>query len=128
VPEQAMKRAADPGRAEAAGTSVVWHEAVELDELWSGDLVGLNLGGTKVLLVKIDEEIRAYEDRCPHQSTLLSEGMLEGSTLTCSAHLWEFDVMTGAGVNPKRSCLNGFVIAIRDDIVHVGIPCAHTVD
>jgi toluene monooxygenase system ferredoxin subunit len=122
VPESSTTTATDRGPVEAATTRVEWHEAVPLDELWSDELVGLELGGTKVLLVKIDEEIRAYEDRCPHQSTLLSEGMLDGSTLTCSAHLWEFDVVSGSGVNPKKSCLTGFAIAIHDDIIYVGIP------
>ena len=44
--------------AHATGT---WRKALELDELWEGDMTGVEVAGTKVLLVNMDGEVRAYE-------------------------------------------------------------------
>jgi toluene monooxygenase system ferredoxin subunit len=58
-----------------------------------------------ILLVKLAGQIHAYEARCPHQGAALVEGELAGTVLTCHAHHWQFDAVTGAGVNPRKACL-----------------------
>jgi toluene monooxygenase system ferredoxin subunit len=75
--------------------AVHWHEVMTQGDLWSGEIVGVEAGGAKILLVNCNGEIRAYEDRCPHLENPLSEGDLDGCKLTCSYHLWEYDVLTG---------------------------------
>ena len=102
-------------------TDEAWREAIPLDELWSGDLVGLEIDGVRVLLVSIDGEVVAYGDRCPHQSSLLSEGELDGSTITCPTHLRQFDATTGAGVNPKRACLRQLPVKVTDDVIYAAV-------
>lgn len=71
-----------------------------VDDLWSGEMRGYVVRGRKVLLVRLEDSICAYEDRCAHQGVLLSKGSLQGHVLTCSAHHWQYDICTGAGVNP----------------------------
>jgi toluene monooxygenase system ferredoxin subunit len=82
-----------------------WTPVMELDDLWEGDMTGVEVGGTKVLLVNIDGDVRAYRNSCPHQASMLDEGELEDGTITCWRHLWEFDARTGAGINPADSAL-----------------------
>lgn len=103
-------------------TGVVWREAMPFDDLWIGDLVGVEVDGHQVLLVNVDDEIRAYRDRCPHQESPLSDGDLDGSLLTCATHLWEFDALSGCGVNPDDSQLTGYPVRVEDGMIHVGLP------
>lgn len=91
----------------------MWHTVMAEDDLWEGELTGIEVAGKKLVLLNVDGEIRAFEDRCPHLSSRLSEGDIDGRTLTCAAHLWEFDAVTGKGTNPGNSQLNVFE----------GIPC-----
>jgi toluene monooxygenase system ferredoxin subunit len=98
-----------------------WREACPLEELWSGDLAGIEIDDVRVLLVNVDDQIFAFEDRCPHQSTLLSTGDLDGRTITCPSHLWQFDATTGAGVNPQRACLRQFPVKVEDDVIYVAV-------
>ena len=35
-----------------------------LDALWDGEMRGFQVGGRKLLLVKLDGQVFAYEDRC----------------------------------------------------------------
>jgi cytochrome P450/nitrite reductase/ring-hydroxylating ferredoxin subunit len=59
---------------------------------------GAAVDGQEVVLLPSALGLRAYEGRCPHQGTLLSEGELSGGTLVCRAHGWRFDSATGARV------------------------------
>jgi nitrite reductase/ring-hydroxylating ferredoxin subunit len=89
------------------------------DELWDHDMESFDVGPAEVLLVKVDGVINAFDGICPHQSTSLAEGSLEGRILTCHAHEWQFDVMTGEGVNPRTACLGRHDVRIIDGVVHV---------
>jgi toluene monooxygenase system ferredoxin subunit len=65
------------------------------DDLPPGVPTAVEVAGTPVCVVRLADRIVAFEDRCPHRGTPLSEGTLCGTTLTCRAHTWEFDVRTG---------------------------------
>ena len=79
--------------------------------------------GQEVLIVHGAEgEVRAYDPICPHQEHPLIEGELESCILTCSAHLWQFDVISGEGVNPTGTTLVKYPMEIRDDSIWVAFP------
>lgn len=84
-----------------------------LDDLWIGEMRGYVVQGSKVLLVRTDDAVHAYEDRCAHLGVMLSKGSLEGRVLTCSAHGWQYDVCTGGGVNPASARLKPFPVKVE---------------
>lgn len=92
-----------------------WRETINLDDLWEGDVTAVMVDGESVLLVNIDGTVRAYSNRCPHQASALDEGDLDGEILTCSKHLWEFDALTGCGINPHDAQLKSFGCQVGDD-------------
>jgi toluene monooxygenase system ferredoxin subunit len=84
-----------------------------LDDLWSGEMLSLEVAGENILLVNVDDRIYAYSDACPHQKSRLSEGSLAGKTLRCARHHWEFDVCTGRGINPQNACLQALPVILE---------------
>jgi toluene monooxygenase system ferredoxin subunit len=92
-----------------------WRETINVEDLWEGDMTAVMVDGEAVLLVNIDGTVRAYSNRCPHQASALDEGDLDGETLTCAKHLWEFNAFTGCGINPDDAQLKGFGCQIGDD-------------
>ena len=92
-----------------------------VDDLWSGELKGCVVQGHKVLLVRMDETVFAYEDRCAHLGVLLSKGSLDGRVLTCHAHQWQYDVCTGGGVNPLSARLKPFPVKVECGDVFVDL-------
>jgi nitrite reductase/ring-hydroxylating ferredoxin subunit len=100
----------------------VWRYAGTLDDLWEGEVRGVNLGGVDILLCNVDGELFAYEDRCPHLANPLSDGVLQQNTLRCAAHEWEFDARTGQGVNPQAARLKPFPVRLDNDRIFIGIP------
>ena len=85
-----------------------------LDALWDGEMRGYVVAGRKVLLVKLEAGLFAYEDRCAHLGVALSTGKLEGDVITCSAHHYQYCARTGAGINPRSVCLRKFAVAAED--------------
>lgn len=55
----------------------------------------VRVGEIEVGLFRVDGEIHAMENRCPHAGDPLSEGELRGGIIVCPGHGWDFDVRTG---------------------------------
>ena len=89
-------------------------------DLWDGEMESYDLDGHEVLLIRLDGVYHAYDGACPHQSTSLATGTLDGNLLTCSAHEWEFDARTGQGVNPRTACLRRREVRVTGGRVLVG--------
>ena len=110
-------------RSSAADTPPAgWRYAGTLDELWEGEVRGVDLGGVNVVLCNVDGELFAYEDRCPHLANALSDGVLQQNTLRCAAHEWEFDARTGQGVNPQAARLKPFPVRLDNDRIFIALP------
>lgn len=92
---------------------MAFHPVMAANELWDGEMRGHVLAGRKLLVVRLDGCFYAYEDRCAHLGALLSSGKLEGHVLTCSAHHYQYDARTGAGINPRRCALPRFHVKVE---------------
>jgi len=53
------------------------------------------VGDVIVALVNVGGEVHALDGMCAHQGGPLGRGKLEGCTLTCPWHGWQYDVATG---------------------------------
>jgi toluene monooxygenase system ferredoxin subunit len=98
-----------------------FQKVASIEDLWSGEMIGLEANGEHILLVNLDDHIYAYADACPHQKSRLCEGTLTDKTIRCARHHWEFDVCTGRGVNPRDTCLRVFPIRIDGQDILVDI-------
>ena len=67
-----------------------WHAVATSPELHDGPL-GVEVDGTAWVVARLDDEVVAFEDRCPHRLAPLSAGRVEGGRLRCPYHGWEFD-------------------------------------
>ena len=104
-------------------------DLIGVDELWDGEMESFDIGDQEVLVLKVDGRVHAYQGICPHQSVSLVEGELEGNTLTCRAHEWQFDVHSGEGINPKGECLARHDVRVTDDgmiQVRLRVPISHS--
>jgi toluene monooxygenase system ferredoxin subunit len=90
-------------------------DVIKEGDLWDGEMEAFDVDGDEVLVLKVDGQVRAYDGICPHQGMSLVQGRLEGRVLTCFAHEWEFDVLTGQGVNPRNECLTSHDVRVTTD-------------
>ena len=61
----------------------------------SGKVKAVSIGRDPIVLVNADGNYYAMGSICTHAQCDLSDGTLEGETLTCSGHAAEWDLKTG---------------------------------
>jgi toluene monooxygenase system ferredoxin subunit len=101
-----------------------WVEALPLADLWEGDFVGVEVAGTELIVVHhLNGNVQAFQGTCPHQEVLLEDGEWNEATgvLICRGHSWEFDLHTGAGINPDDCRLREYPVHIDEERVMVGV-------
>ena len=103
-----------------------FQKVAKREDLWSGEMMGVEVNGERILLVNIDNHIYAYVDACPHQNSRLSEGTLTNKILRCARHHWEFDVCSGFGVNPQNARLRPFPVRLNGEEILIDMDALGT--
>ena len=76
--------------------------------------------GYEILVVNVEGELYAFENRCPHMGYPLYLGSLEGKVLTCGFHYAKFDVSTGRSLGQvAQEPLRMFKVKIQSSSVLV---------
>ncbi|MCX8153120.1 MAG: Rieske 2Fe-2S domain-containing protein [Candidatus Bathyarchaeota archaeon] len=76
----------------------------------------------EILLVNVDGEFYALDNKCPHMGYPLFFGKLEGSTIICGFHNAKFNIKTGqplASVTDKP--LKTFPVKIKKAAIYIEI-------
>ena len=68
------------------------------NEIAEGTMKSVSVEGQEVLLARTKEDFHAVGNICPHLKGRLSEGILDGTIVTCPRHGSQFDVRTGENV------------------------------
>ena len=76
------------------------HIVTTLDALPPGAGKAFTVAGKRLAFFNVAGRIYAIDDVCPHDGGPLSEGSLEGTTVTCPWHGAEFDVTCGEVLCP----------------------------
>jgi 3-phenylpropionate/trans-cinnamate dioxygenase ferredoxin subunit len=87
-----------------------------------GGILGIEVGGTKVLLSNIDGQIHAVSGVCTHEEYDLADGIVLEGAIVCPLHLSQFDLKTGQVYNPPAELpLRVFNVKIDGDTVFVEV-------
>jgi nitrite reductase/ring-hydroxylating ferredoxin subunit len=73
-----------------------WTDAIGSDELANGEPKSVVVDDTPVLLVRHSAHVHALHDRCSHRGCLLSDGEIDGETVTCVCHGSQFSLRDGS--------------------------------
>jgi len=69
--------------------------AGKTSDIPSGKMLKVSANGKQILVANVDGNYFAMDDICTHQGASLSEGTLDGSTITCPWHGSTWDCKTG---------------------------------
>ena len=75
----------------------------------------------QVAIFNVDGIFYALENVCPHQGGPLGEGELDGKTVTCPWHAWDFDVTTGENSEDPDEKQETFEVKVDGDDVLVAV-------
>jgi len=96
---------------------------VDHNELRVGEMRAVKVGGTPVLLVRLDDGYHALAGRCTHRPRPLARGTLHDGRIMCPRHQAAFDARTGDALEPPAlDGLPTFPVEEREDGVYVTVP------
>ena len=72
-----------------------WIDVGAFDEVPDGAPVCRSAADRTIVLVRRDDELRAFANVCPHAGKPIGDGELRGRTITCPYHGFAYDVGTG---------------------------------
>ena len=92
----------------------------ETHEIPKNKMKVFKVENNEILVVNVEGELYAFENRCPHMGYPLYLGRLEGKVLTCGFHYAKFDVTTGKSFGSiMDKPLKKFKIKIQNSLVQV---------
>jgi len=95
-------------------------DVAALDDIDPGSTLRVDVEGTPICLVRLDESVHAIHDTCTHALESLSGGYIDRDRIECPRHGAFFSVVTGEAVTPPATLsLPTFSVEVRDGRVFV---------
>ncbi len=98
-------------------------KALTVNDIPSGSMKTVQVGGKKIALAHVDDEYFAIDDTCSHeQCSLGSEGFLDGNVVSCGCHGAQFDVTNGKVMSlPAPTDVGSYPVKVKGEDVLVQI-------
>lgn len=98
-----------------------WKMVCRLDDVDEGRLVEFDVSGVDFLLVRAGNDVIAIPPLCPHMEQSLTAGIVDGETLTCPKHLWQWKIRTGEPIGLAEKPLQLYPVKIEGSGVFVSM-------
>ena len=97
-------------------------QAMKSSDLSEGSTATADLRGVHLLLAKIGGEVFALGGTCTHEESDLGLGVVLEDRVVCPLHLSQFDLRTGAVMNPPATVpLERFNVKIDGGTIFVEV-------
>lgn len=96
-------------------------KAAKTSDLRPGEARAVEIAGKPLALCHVEGRVYAVDNTCLHRGGPLGEGFMDGATLTCPWHGWQYDVTTGACRNNPAARLATYETRIEGDDILVAV-------
>ncbi len=84
-----------------------------------GNGVVAEVNGQSIAVFNVDGTFYAIDNTCVHRGGPLGEGELEGDTVTCPWHGWQYNVKTGTSLNNPSACVKSYQVKVEGPDIKV---------
>jgi nitrite reductase/ring-hydroxylating ferredoxin subunit len=98
-----------------------FYPVCKFTEIGLGEGKEVEVAGRKLAVFNIGGKLFAIDNSCPHMTSPLHNGSINGKTVVCRLHFWEFDIPTGQSIDPPGHCVVTYPVKIERGIVKIGI-------
>jgi nitrite reductase/ring-hydroxylating ferredoxin subunit len=97
--------------------------AGKVSDITSGKMIMVSTDGKDILVTNVDGNYYAMNDTCTHAGASLSEGSLDGSTVTCPWHGSTWDCKTGKMIafGVQLNDLSSYKVTVESDEIFVEV-------
>ena len=98
-----------------------WVKVAKKNELPSGSGKVVSADGKELALFNCDGTFYVLDNTCQHQGGPLGDGALDGKTVMCPWHGWEYDVTTGSCLTNPNVQQSSFKVKAEDDDIFIEV-------
>jgi 3-phenylpropionate/trans-cinnamate dioxygenase ferredoxin subunit len=99
-----------------------WTKVADAGEVAEGQVATFTVGERQIAVANVGGDLVAFEDTCSHRRCALSEGPLDGTTITCPCHGASFDVQTGDVLTgPATEPIDVFEVRVEGGGIEVAV-------
>lgn len=88
----------------------------------AGTGIVASVDGKEYAVFNVDGTFRVIDNTCKHRGGPLGEGELEGDTVTCPWHGWQYNVKTGACLTKDGIKMDCFEVKVEGGDVKIALP------
>lgn len=81
----------------------------------------LAVGERRIALFRVNHQVFALNNVCPHEGGPLADGFVEGETVMCPLHGWTFDLRSGRALTGSKG-VECYPVRIEEGRVLVELP------
>lgn len=96
-------------------------KAAKVAELRTGEARVVECAGRTLALCRVEGGFFALDNTCLHRGGPIGEGFIDGTTITCPWHGWQYDVRTGESKTNPGLKLATLETRVEGDDVLIGI-------
>ncbi len=97
-------------------------KVAQVSDVQPGQGTVVHAEGQDIALFNVGGTFHAIHNTCVHKGGPLGEGGLEGTTVTCPWHGWQYDVTTGSTVRNPAIKVASFPVRVEGSDVVVELP------
>lgn len=90
-------------------------------DLTEGNVKTAKILARTVAVFRINGELYGMEADCKHMRASIAYGKIDGHTITCPAHGWQYDIKTGACLNEPWAQLKTFPVVVENGYINVEV-------
>jgi nitrite reductase (NADH) small subunit len=92
-----------------------------VEEIPPGSIRAFQVDEEEIAIANVGGELFATQQHCLHLRGPLGDGRLEGTTLSCPWHGWQYDVTTGKNEFDHAIQLQTYEVKVEDGDVKVAL-------
>jgi len=83
----------------------------------------VRIGDDEIAIFNLGDRFLAVDNRCPHKSGPLADGIVSGATVICPLHAWKISLETGESLNSasKSSCVETFRTRVEHGVIFLEV-------
>ena len=94
-------------------------KVLDVADLSPGKPALVTLDDRDVAVIRRGDEILAIGNECPHQGGSLCDGWVEGDSVICPLHGWEFDLRSGACMTVPGESVPRYTATVEDGAIYL---------
>ena len=93
------------------------HKVGQVSEISNSTGKTFEIDGKNIAIFNLDNKFVAIDNACKHKGGSLGDGELDGTTVTCPLHGWQYNITNGECLTNPNVKLDSYDVKVDEDTI-----------